>query len=256
MSTQGWIRENERPFLRNAEDWCSQVVSQGRWYLTDFLTPRELYIATSVIQRQGLVLASFGGYEQAERSRLLVMPEDWYPQADDFDIQLLCIETRDGAIRHRDILGSILGLGLQRKTLGDIVVVEETVGLCFVSKTVGQYIYESLHQVGRSSVSMTWQTDVPDLPRPAYIEKDIFVASLRLDAVLAQACHLSRSHAQAEVNQGHVTLNFAEASVRDEVAIGDTLSLRGFGRVKVFDTLGTTKSDRTRVRVGILRSNA
>lgn len=256
MSIQGWVRENERPFVRTAQDWCNRVEQQGRWYLTDFLTPRESYIVNSVVGQRGLVLASSGGYAEAERQRILVMPDDWYPRAEDFEIRLLRIDALEGTIRHRDILGSILGLGLQRKAVGDIVMDGESGGFCFVSKNIGEYIFQSLHQVGRGSASLTWQTEVPDLPRPSYVEKHIFVASLRLDAILAQTCNLSRSNAQAEVKRGNVTLNFAEASVGDDVAIDDILSLRGFGRVKVFETLGTTKSDRTRVRVGILRSDA
>lgn len=252
----GWVRESERPFLRTVEDWCSQVNRQGRWYRTDFLTPRERYIATSVIARRGLVMGAAGGYAAAERQRVLVMPEEWYPQPEDFEIDLLRIEALDASIRHRDILGSVLGLGLQRKAIGDIVLDGDRIGLCFVSKTVGDFVFQSLHHIGRTSASLTWQQEIPDLPGPNYVWKDIFVSSLRLDAVLAQACNLARSAAQAEVKRGHVTLNFAETSIGEDVAIGDLISLRGFGRVKVMDTLGTTKSLRTRVRVGILRSNA
>lgn len=256
MSDASWIRVSERPFLRTVEDWCLQVTRHGRWYLTDFLTPREQFIANSIGRKHGLVTASFGGYEGAERQRMLLMPDEWYPVSNDFDVVCLRIEVDDGELRHKDMLGSVLGLGIHRKTLGDMAIMERRQGYMFVTEAMARFLKEELRQVGRAPVSVSVATETLVIPPPQYEDKQIFVASLRLDAVVAGACNLSRSKAQELVERGHVSLNFAEATVKDDVAIGDSLSVRGFGRVKVVDTLGTTKSDRTRVHVGILRSNS
>ncbi|MFB5191584.1 YlmH family RNA-binding protein [Alicyclobacillus fastidiosus] len=254
-STHDWVRDSERPFARTSEDWCNQVEARGQWYLTDFLTPREEYLATSVAGRRGVVVEAFGGYAHAERRRLLLMPGEWYPQAQDFAIECLELNSLEGSLRHKDVLGSVLGLGLQRKMLGDIAVVERK-AYVFVAESVANFLYESLSRVGRSTVTVTKAANLPDLPAPAYDEKDVSVASLRLDAIVSHACQMSRAKAQAAVERGDVTLNFAPASNRDEVAEGDLLSVRGFGRVKILQALGATRRDRMRIRVGILRSNA
>ncbi|WAH35519.1 YlmH family RNA-binding protein [Alicyclobacillus dauci] len=255
MSSHAWVRESERPFVRSAEDWCDQVGSQGRWLLTDFLTPREQYLTESVVGKRGLAHRAHGGYGGAERHRMLIMPDDWYPQPSDFEIVYLRLVSLEQEMRHKDVLGSVLGLGLQRKTIGDIVVGGRLAHL-FVSSQIARFLYDELHHVGRTTVSVTVEEEIPDLPPPTYDEKDVNVPSLRLDAVIASACQFSRSKAQAAVERGDVTLNFAAATSRDEVDVGDTLSVRGFGRIKVMETLGITRRERLRLRLGILRSNA
>jgi RNA-binding protein YlmH len=255
MSSDAWVRESERPFLRLAEDWAERVSAQGSWVLTDFLTPREEYLAKSVAARMGHVVETSGGHEYAERKRMLVMPDQWYPTPSDFEIDCLKLEALDGEIHHKDVLGSVLGLGVQRKTIGDISIVRRF-AYVFVARQMTHFVYDELHRVGRTTVSVTKEDEAPKLPPPAYEDRDITVASLRLDAVIAGACHLSRSQAQTAVERGHVTLNFREAVSRDEVDEGDILSLRGFGRVKVVEAMGATRRDRIRLRVGILRSNA
>lgn len=258
MSSEAWVREKERPFLRSVQDWTSQVQTRGRWYLTDFLTPREQFITQSCARGEGLMTEAFGGYPHAERRRLLLMPGDWQPTGEDFQLSCLSVEALDGELRHRDVMGSLLGMGIQRKTIGDIVLESRRKAHVFATSHMAAFISGDLHSVGRSTVSITNidLASVQDLPEPVYEDANVFVASLRVDSVIAQACHLSRSRAQDEVAKGNVTLNFAEASSRDEVATGDILSLRGFGRVKVVELLGESRSKRIRVRVGVLRSNA
>ncbi|WP_206922252.1 RNA-binding protein [Alicyclobacillus suci] len=249
-----WVREGERPLVRTSEDWCAQVEAKGHWYLTDFLTPREEYLVNSVAVGRGLIVETFGGYAHAERRRALLMPGEWYPQPEDYAISCLELTSLEGPLRHKDVLGSVLGLGLQRKMLGDIAVVG-TKAYVFVTDAMATFIYESLNRVGRSTVSVAKVTQAPELPAPDYEEMDVSLASLRLDAVVAHACHMSRAKAQAAVERGDVTLNFVAATNRDEIDQGDLLSVRGFGRVKILQTLGTTRRELTRVRVGILRSN-
>ncbi|WP_067620801.1 YlmH family RNA-binding protein [Alicyclobacillus acidiphilus] len=258
MSSESWVREQERPFLRSVQDWTGQVHARGRWYLTDFLTPREQFIATSAARAEGLVVAASGGYPHAERQRMLMMPDDWQPSIEDFQLTCLSIEAIDGEIRHKDVLGTLLGMGIQRKTLGDVIIESRGRAYVFLTANMGAFVSGNFHRAGRTTVSVTTldPADVPSLPAPVYEDATIFVASLRVDSVIAQACHFSRGRAQEEVEKGNVTLNFADASQRDEVAKGDIISVRGFGRVKILELLGASKSQRIRLRVGILRSNA
>lgn len=255
MTEHTWVRETERPFIRTVEDWCAQTTRNQSWYLTEFLTPREQHLATSIARREGLEIALYGGYGSAERKRMLLMPDNWYPEFSDFDITCLHAEAQGGEIRHRDVLGSVLGLGIQRRTVGDMAI-DGLSAYVFIASHMARFLYDEWRQIGRYRILLSMSEEVPSIPAPKYEEHDVSVASLRLDAILATACHLSRGRAQDAVDHGDVTLNFAEATRKDEVAVGDILSLRGFGRVKVLTVLGRTKRERLRVRVGILRSNA
>lgn len=255
MTGQTWVRETERPFTRTVEDWCAQTTRNHSWYLTEFLTPREQYLATSIVRREGLELAQHGGYDNAERQRMLLMPDNWYPQFDDFEITCLRAEVQGGVIRHRDVLGSVLGLGVQRRTIGDMAI-DRSTAYVFVATHMARFLYDEWRQIGRYPILLSVFEETLSIPAPHYEERDVSVVSLRLDAILAHACQLSRGRAQDAVDHGDVTLNFSEVTRKDEVAVGDILSLRGFGRVKVLEVLGRTKRERLRVRVGILRSNA
>ncbi|WP_284200267.1 YlmH/Sll1252 family protein [Alicyclobacillus sacchari] len=202
-----------------------------------------------------MVTSDFGGYTDAERARMLLMPDDWHPETSDYDITCLSITTLEQPIRHRDVLGSVLGLGIQRKALGDISVFDQKQAYLFATSAMGSYLARELHRVGRSVVEVALMDELPQLLPPAYEEQDIFVMSPRIDAIVAQACHLSRANAQEHVARGHVSLNFAEAVARDEVRAGDILSVRGFGRIRVVEAVGTSRSGRIRMRIGILRSD-
>ncbi|SIT00481.1 YlmH/Sll1252 family protein [Alicyclobacillus vulcanalis] len=254
MADGSWVRASEQPFVRRASDWVRQVEATYAPYLTDFLTPRERYLAESVARAAGLHVEAHGGFPEAERVRLLILPEPWPVRADDFEIQALQVVAQGGAFAHGDLLGSLLGLGLKRASLGDLALVSPAEAYVFVERPLTRYLMDSLSRVGRVPVRVREVAEVQHLPPPAYEPRDISVMSLRMDAIVAQACRLSRKDAQTLVASGRVELNHQEAEADAEVRPGDVLSVRGFGRVRVIETVGQSKRGRWIVRVGVLRS--
>lgn len=249
-----WVRASEQPWVRRASDWVRQVQDRYSPYLTDFLTPREQYLAESVAKGAGLHAEAFGGFDGAERVRLLLLPEPWPVPPEDFEIQALEVSALQGEFAHADVLGSLLGLGLKRPSLGDIVLVTPSQAYVFIAQPLVSYLRDTWSRVGRVVVHVREVDDIPELPPPPYEPKDIFVMSPRMDAVVAQACRMSRKEAQSLVASGRVELNHAEAPADAEVRPGDVLSVRGFGRVRVLETVGQSKSGRWMIRVGVLRS--
>ncbi|WP_304458362.1 RNA-binding protein [Alicyclobacillus sendaiensis] len=250
----GWVRASEQPWVRRAADWVRQVEESYAPYLTDFLTPRERYLAESVARGAGIHVEAFGGYDGAERVRLLLLPEPWPTSPQDFEIRALHVVAPEGAFSHGDVLGSLLGLGLKRASVGDIAIAAPLQAYVFVTKPVARYLQDAWTRVGRTPVIAQAVDEIPPLPPPPYEPKEIFVVSPRMDAVVAQACQMSRKDAQSLVASGRVELNHAEAPPDAEVRPGDVLSVRGFGRVRVLETVGQSKSGRWIVRVGVLRS--
>ncbi|WP_206831220.1 RNA-binding protein [Alicyclobacillus fructus] len=250
----GWVRASEQPWVRRASDWVRQVQENYSPYLTDFLTPRERYLAESVARGEGVHAEAYGGYDGAERVRLLLLPEPWPTSSEQFEIQALEVSGVEGTFAHGDVLGSLLGLGLKRDALGDIVPVTPTKAYVFIKRQLARYLKDAWSRVGRVPILLREVDEVPELPPPPYEAKDIFVMSPRMDAIVAQACRMSRKEAQALVASGRVELNHAEARADAEVRPGDVLSVRGFGRVRVMETVGQSKGGRWIVRVGVLRS--
>src|SRR5690625_5018594 len=122
------FRENERPFIDQVLDWAHQVENQYTPYLTPFLDPREQYIVESVMgQFDDIVMNSFGGYEAAERKRLYLSPSYFEPSQDDFQIRVAEIRypKKFAELSHGQILGTLMGSGIKRETIGDIITDSE-----------------------------------------------------------------------------------------------------------------------------------
>lgn len=254
---QSWVRPEEMALVLRIKDFVSQVMTHHRWYVTDFLTPREQFILTSIGKQNGAVVEFCGGYPGAERKRSIIMPDHWYPVSSDYHVARLKLETRTN-VTHGAILGSLLGLGMERRVVGDIVFAEDGIYI-FTTSNIASFVEESLVQVGKSPVHLELDDSEREIQiiKRDMMEKTIFVPSLRADAVIAQSCSLSRSSAQDCIAKGLVSLNFTPLSKTDIILYpGDILSIRHFGRVKLKEVMGTTKKDRIRAVVGVIKSSS
>lgn len=252
-----WLRGTEKIFSRRMGEIAERVVLKQVWERTDFLTPREQMIAKQVCDRAGCVIVFDGGYPGAERVRGLCMPDNWFPETSDFRIEMLRVFAEDGtALSHGAVLGSILGLGIERRVLGDIATTH-TGAIITVTTEMATYITNHLHYVGHSAVHIDPCTGQCTPEPPTYMPQTLTISSLRVDALVAGACKLSRSGAQALIERGHVSLNFSELNDVDEAVVaGDVLSIRGFGRVKMMAELGLSKKEKHRIEVGVLKSRS
>ena len=165
-------------------------------------------------------------------------------------IEVLCVSVPKGADMpgHRDFLGSLLALGLDRRALGDIVACKDKTYL-FVKKSVADYISHSMERVGRSPVKVE-KTELPNdfLPQRMFEEIVLTVASLRVDAVTAAITGLSREDAKVAVVRGTVSRNYLPITQPEAlIAEGDVISLKGFGRFRLFRIAGQTKKGRLKI---------
>ena len=143
----------------------------------------------------------------------------------------------------------MLGLGLDRGKIGDIQL-SETGAVMYVSNEVADFIQESLHEVGRTTVTAARHQDTADI-KATGIMKRVTVASLRLDTVISTALHLSRTKAAALIDAEKVYVNWAIAKKTYQLAIGDIVTIRGAGRVRLDEIIGHTKKDRIAINIEI-----
>ena len=211
---------------------------------TDFLTPPEAEWALQAARREGVSLTLYGGYEEAERkmARFALTEED----ADtSFPIAALVLTwPRQEAPAHRDILGSVMGLGLQRRCIGDIAVEKEHAVL-FAESKMAEHLRQNLVSAGRTRIQVSAAEAPPPVrPDPGKEVRDT-VASLRLDAVVAAGYNLSRAKAAALITAGQVKLRHLPNEHADaQVAQGDAISVRGLGRLTVSAVGQPTKKGR------------
>ncbi|WP_317855950.1 RNA-binding protein [Chakrabartyella piscis] len=199
---------------------------------------------------RGVSIMIFGGGDALERCIIGMFPDGTEPSEEAFPIVGVSIEKKSQKfgqkdLSHRDYLGSILGLGIDRSKIGDILLTNNGDAICFVKEDMASYICASLEQVSRTRVVVS-EKQVSDVLIPKRIqEKRVTVASLRLDAVLGEAFSLSRGKAQNLVSGEKVNVNWSlQTNTSYTLKEGDMVSARGFGRFLVGTIGGQTKKGR------------
>lgn|SRR5699024_2639806 len=260
MNIYQHFREDEQSFIDQVVDWILQVENQYAPYLTNFLNPRQLFIVQSVIgQYDTIQYQIFGGYEEAEQQRVLIYPPYYEPTPDDFEITLFEINypTKFAELSHGQIMGTVLGTGISRGNLGDILTDGERWQF-FIDTAMKDFILMNLDHIGRVNVHLEEESfeNLVELV-DKWETEEIIVSSLRIDVVLARALNLSRNRAKTLIKDQKVKINWVEVERPDiDVEEYDILSIRGFGRVKIGAQLGTTRKDNLVLEIGIIDRNS
>lgn len=225
--------DNEKMLLQKRfEELSGRSYNKGIWVYSDFLTTAQQALLMSLHLPCKFEL--FGGYEGAERRVACFGSEEncgyeAYPPIVCLKIEPLSQKFAD-ALTHRDFLGSIMGLGVKREVLGDIIVYENC-GYVFCLDGISQYICESLESVRRTTVKCA-VTDAPPAQTSALPDEEEFIiASPRLDAVIASVYNFSRNVAKEAVEKGLVSVNSVlSQNPAAQLNEHDRVSVRGSGR--------------------------
>lgn len=242
--------EETRLILARALDKLDMAQRRGVPAHTPFLSPAQRAAVDGLIHACGNPRHLFhGGYEGAERTVCVFLP-DWLEEEDwpagEHPLTALQLSAPAGAsLSHRDWLGSILGLGLTREKLGDLLVEENRCQAIVLAETA-EIVRSQLDKAGRWPVKAA-PLALEELKAPARTVKlirDTF-ATLRLDAVAAAGFSLPRSKAAALISSGRVSLNHVECTKPDRlVAEGDVITCRGSGKCVVARINGQSKKGR------------
>lgn len=220
---------------------------------TGFLSEAEQAYCEMLFHMLDSKVKFMGGYDNAQRCvAVLFYDEEAYEEPlEQYPFEALRIDHPQ-KVSHRDLLGSILGLGIERTTVGDILVWDDR-SYVFVTKEMAGYISQSLVKVGRQNVSVSVvDIDEVEIPEVKTEEINATVASLRLDSVIAEGLRLSRDDAKTAVQRGLVSVNHRIVeSASHGVKEKDVISLRGKGKI-VIDTVGE-QSRKGRTWISLLR---
>lgn len=218
---------------------------------TAFLSPRELEMARFLFgEPEGLY--AFGGCEGAERKMLCYLPdyleESWLYGEDSPMVCLRASFYEGDAPTHRDFLGALMGCGITRESVGDIYVDK---GSCdfIVTAEIAPYILQNFTSAGRTKLRLSTVplTEVR-VPEPEVKQIKDTLASPRLDSVISSGFRIGRSAAAQYVASGRVAINGLPCEKPDKpVAEGDSISVRGLGKIKLRSVNGQTKKGRISV---------
>lgn len=256
MSVFDHFAKEERPFVERALEMLTLVERKQAMRLTDFIDPRQMAIFQSLAsQVQDVKVSANGGYDGAERVRVLLHPEYLSVEHEDFRLELLRIKAdqRFHVLEHRDVMGALLNVGLKREKFGDMVT-EADGCYAIVAAEAVDFVCSQVTQIHRTSVQferVPWEEFVP--PAPRYVEKTITVPSPRVDAIIGEVHNLSRAKAVVPIRAGKVKVNWKVVEDPSHpLQAGDMVSMAGFGRFKLLDISGPTRSGRLRMIVGLV----
>lgn len=236
-----------------------------------FLTMRQRRRAERLLDARGMRGAYWfwGGHYDAERACLFLLPDYLtaiLPEedleryvilkeylADEMAEAVASISIKGSGFRkltHRDYLGAVLGLGIERDAIGDIAVQDEHSAILFCPRTLVDFFIGELTKVGADTVRCR-ECIIDETFRDGKQYRPISdtVASPRLDCVVAALCNLSREAAQNAVRSGLVEVDFEPEERVDTVLTPPiTVSVRGHGRFILRSFDGETRKGRMRLR--------
>lgn len=233
---------------------------------TNFLSLEQISVATPVCRNNSVGWAFYGGYPDAQRCVAIFFPDyvdfgstdihDFLKDNNDFNPLCIIRFSKDkfSQISHRDYLGAIMGLGIERSTVGDIIVGNASCDVIAL-KSMAPYIADNLTKAGRA----TLKGEILPISELA-VEQERFeprhetVASLRLDNLISAAFNLSRSAASSAIKKGIVFVNSLQTEKTDfSVKQGDKIVLRGKGKIILEKVNGETKKGRVSVELKIYK---
>lgn len=221
---------------------------------TDFMDPYQKGLIEKLLAGEsGLDFDFDGGYDGAERVITVFRPDFMSYDEDSFEMPFRLVDITFNikeSLNHRDFLGSLIGLGIKREKIGDILVREDGCSIVVLGD-IAEYIKYNLARVGNVNVKVELK-DMDDIQLEELEVKIInkTVASLRLDCIAAAGFGMSRNKVTEFINAEKVFVNWnAVPNTAKVLNEGDTISLRGKGRIILEEVGRTTKKGRIGISI-------
>ena len=242
-----YITDDEKRIeVRKIIDKIQIVLNKHLVQSTDFLDPFEVELAKSVLNRfEDISYSIQGGYNEAERNIIIIYPSYIFIEDIEIPLSSLRISGDLNSVEHKDYLGSILSLGINRNKIGDILVYPQD-GIVIVKEEISSFILYNMEKIKNKNIESSI-TSIEDIKPPKVEYKEIkkFLVSLRIDSIISSTFNLSRKESMNIINAGKVKLNFETIDKPSrEVEEEDMISVKGFGRFILSEVEGTSKSGR------------
>lgn len=199
----------------------------------------------------------FGGAPECERKILKIGNAETLGYDLPFPIKLIEISPKNSRfadeLTHRDFLGALMNLGIERDTLGDILI-RDNKAFLFCEENMAPFILSNLSRVRHTTVVCKAVEELPPIPATEYEEKLVQVASMRLDLVISKAYNLSRTASSELFRTGRIFVDgrLCENSSH-ELKSGQLVSVRGFGRLEIKEIKGLSRKGKTNLILNITK---
>lgn len=243
--------ENETLLKKRLAELSHRAFERGYTTYSTFLNLQEISILKSLKLESKYIL--FGGYENADRCVASFSNDEVY------SYPIVCIKIEplqqkfSDKLTHRDFLGALMNLGIEREMLGDIKIINNE-GYLFCLDKISQYIVDNLSSIKHTSVKCKIIDDIPELFNQLPDEEEYIVSSLRIDTVVSAVFKMSRNSASQLINQEKIFIN-SKTVYKDSVQLkeGDVVSVRGYGKFIYSQTVNETRKHKMFVAIRLYR---
>jgi len=231
-------------------DLAESAQRNHKYKVSEFLDPYGYSIAETIGAHYSMLkLVSDGGYSGAERVKAIFLNEE-FRGTPDLNLAVVAVgwDERYYELTHRDVLGALMGLGIKREIVGDIIMCGHGCQI-IVDAPLADFIMQNLQTIGAAPASVSPATLSEIAPREEKVKEiKTTVSALRLDVVAAAGFGTSRSKMSDEIGVGKLKVNWQDAkNSAQSIKASDIISMRGRGRVEVCEVLGQTKKGRVSI---------
>lgn len=221
---------------------------------TDFMDPFLLgKIKSHRLELLGINYLSYGGLTDSERHIIGLAHEDLAIEEKDFPINFIEVSVNTGIgkpVSHRDYLGAIMGLGIEREKTGDLLIDKNTAYVTAHSDIAEYIIYtlDSVSRYGKVTCRHILKEDIPII-KQEYKTLNCTVSSARADAIIAEGFNMSRSKAAKLIKAQDAMCNGVIINQASPIEENDICTLRGHGKIKVGEIGSLTRKGRRRIKI-------
>ncbi len=231
-------------------DAAESAQRNRKYKVSEFLDPHGYSIAETIgAHYENLKIIANGGYHGAERVKVLFVNEEFRGKPDaTMEAVAVKWDERYYELTHRDVLGALMGLGIKREVVGDIIMCGHGCQI-IVDSSLSGFILQDFKMIGAAPVTVAPLSLSEIAPREEKTKEiKTTVSALRLDVVAAAGFGTSRTTMSDEIAVGKLKVNWQDAkNSAKAIKVGDIISMRGRGRVEVCAVLGQTKKGRTSI---------
>ncbi|MBR4707239.1 MAG: hypothetical protein IKP29_04205 [Pseudobutyrivibrio sp.] len=255
------MNDEEQLLYKRLIELANRAYKNNIYTFSDFLSLSQqeiLYQAARDKTFAPIKYDVFGGYENCERKMARFGSEADFGYEVEYPIKCIKVETLAKKFAkeytHRDYLGSLMSLGIDRKKFGDIFV-DGMEAYIYADESTADYLLENFVSVGRNSVKCSF-SELPETYKKAALkEATIQVASPRADAIIARVYNLSRKDTIPYFTEKKVSVNGHIVENNDKIlSKGDSVSVRGFGKFNILSEGGLSKKGKLNLNIEIFGS--
>lgn len=248
----------EKAFIEKVINLCQQVDMTYSYRLTPFLNPKQDEIVQSIVAHFQLRYWTSRSLIGTEYSRGIIAPDYYILDENDFDMAMVEVlyPRKYASLTHSQILGTLVNrLGVKREYIGDILLEEEH-SYVLLDKRFVPLLMSEVEKISRTPVNFqerTIQSVTVDSLSKASLEQ-ILVSSLRLDKVISTVFRMGRSKASQLIEAKQVKVDYSPVTqVGKSLEVGQLVSVRGFGRVRLKEIIGYTKNTKVKIEIEVIR---